>query len=101
MLFMLEALATLYDSALFLILHVSDRPSFPRPLSAQEETKAVSDMLNGDESAAQKLIGITSGWWRTSQKNTPARGSSRRTWSPSAPLASSRRCPPSGPRRGG
>ncbi len=56
MLFMLEALAALYDSALVLILHVSDRPSFPRPLSAQEEAKAVSDMLSGDEAAAQKLI---------------------------------------------
>ena len=56
MLFMLEALAALYDSALILILHVSDRPSFPRPLTAQEEAKAVSDMLNGDGAAAQKLI---------------------------------------------
>jgi RNA polymerase sporulation-specific sigma factor len=56
MLFMLEALAALYDSALVLILSVSDRPSFPRPLSPAEEAKAVRDMLEGDESAAQKLI---------------------------------------------
>lgn len=56
MLFMLEALAALYDSALVLLLHMSDRPSFPRPLTAQEEAEAVSDMLNGDEAAAQKLI---------------------------------------------
>jgi RNA polymerase sporulation-specific sigma factor len=53
---MLEALAALYDSALVFILHVSDRPSFPRPLGAQEEAAAVQAMLSGDEGAAQKLI---------------------------------------------
>jgi len=56
MLFMLEALAALYDSALVLILHVTDRPSFPRPLNAAEESKAIKDMLAGDEAAAHRLI---------------------------------------------
>jgi RNA polymerase sporulation-specific sigma factor len=56
MVFMLEALAALYDSALALILHVADRPSFPRPLNAAEEAQTIRDMLCGDELAAHKLI---------------------------------------------
>jgi RNA polymerase sporulation-specific sigma factor len=56
MLFMLEALASLYESALVLILHIADRPSFPRPLSAEEEAKAIQGMLDGDEVAAHRLI---------------------------------------------
>jgi DNA-binding GntR family transcriptional regulator len=85
MLFMLEALAALYDSALVFILHVSDRPSFPRPLGAQEEAAAVQAMLSGDEGAAQKLIRHNLRWWRTSPRSTSARGLSRRIWCPSAP----------------
>ena len=57
MLFMLEALAAFYDSALVLILHVSDRPSFPRPLKRAGGIQGgFGHAIRQTKSAAQKLI---------------------------------------------
>lgn len=54
--FFLEVLASLYDSVWLLISHVSDRSSFPQPLSAEEEAQTIQKMLEGDSQAAQTLV---------------------------------------------
>lgn len=47
---------SLLSQMLFMILHLTDIDSFPRPLTKDEEEDAVLKMLNGDESAKKLLI---------------------------------------------
>ena len=47
---------SLLSQMLFMILHLTDIDSFPRPLTKDEEDEAVSQMINGDESAKKLLI---------------------------------------------
>lgn len=47
---------SLISQMLFMVLHLTDIDSFPRPLTKQEEDEAILRMINGDESAKKKLI---------------------------------------------
>ena len=49
-------LLNLVESAWTLILHLSARSSFPKPLAAEEEAGLVAQMLSGDARARDKLI---------------------------------------------
>lgn len=51
-----EILLSLAESAWALILHLSARSSFPKPLKPEEEAKLVAQMLEGDSAARDKLI---------------------------------------------
>lgn len=51
-----EMLLSLAQSAWTLILHLSARGSFPKPLGADEEADLIRRMLNGDDAARDKLI---------------------------------------------
>ena len=51
-----EILLYLAESAWTLILHLSARSSFPKPLKAEEEAALVERMLEGDAAARDKLI---------------------------------------------
>ena len=51
-----EILFYLAESAWTLILHLSARTSFPKPLKAEEEEKLVECMLAGDGAARDRLI---------------------------------------------
>lgn len=51
-----DVLLYLAESAWTLVLHLSARNSFPKPLPADEESVLVEKMLNGDCSARDKLI---------------------------------------------
>lgn len=54
---MLDALAGLAISGLiFLVLHVTNAGSFPRPLSAREERECLEKMKRGDKQAKARLI---------------------------------------------
>ncbi|MBQ2978269.1 MAG: RNA polymerase sporulation sigma factor SigK [Clostridia bacterium] len=53
---MLSFFYWLIKDALFFLGMVSGRGNFPKPLSREEERKAITAMQNGDESARQKLI---------------------------------------------
>ena len=54
--FLAEILAYLAESAWTLILHLSARDSFPKPLPADEEKRLVNAMLAGDTFARDSLI---------------------------------------------
>ncbi len=47
---------SLLANMIFLVLHVTDADSFPKPLSDKEEAEAVNGLVNGDEKAKAKLI---------------------------------------------
>lgn len=47
---------TIISNMLFLILHLTDIDSFPRPLSKKEENEAIDQMINGSTQAKQLLI---------------------------------------------
>ena len=49
-------LLALAESACALILHLSARNSFPKPLPEQEETQLIQQMLSGDITARDRLI---------------------------------------------
>jgi len=49
-------LAYLAESVWTLILHLSSRGSFPKPLDAEEEEKLIKSMFAGDTAARDKLI---------------------------------------------
>lgn len=51
-----EALVYLAESAWTLILHLSSKSSFPKPLQPQEEAELVERMLAGDGAARDRLI---------------------------------------------
>ena len=71
---------------LFLALHL-ESGCFPRPLTAREEAAAFSALRAGDAAAREKLIRHNLRLSHTSSKNTTPSPATRRTWSPSAPLA--------------
>lgn len=52
----LDALSCLLGSTFLLIAHISGKASFPMPLDAEEERKAVDRMREGDPEAAKTLI---------------------------------------------
>ncbi|MBQ8507088.1 MAG: RNA polymerase sporulation sigma factor SigK [Clostridia bacterium] len=54
--FIEEALLYLAESAWALILHLSAKSSFPKPLLPEEEAELVEKMLSGDGHARDKLI---------------------------------------------
>lgn len=47
---------SILSNMLFLILHVTDTESFPKPLTAAEEKEAIEGLKNGDEASKNKLI---------------------------------------------
>ena len=47
---------TLISQMLFMILHLTDIDSFPRPLTKEEEDEAIEQMINGDDRAKKLLI---------------------------------------------
>ncbi len=47
---------SLLSNMLFLILHVTDTDSFPKPLTKKEEAELLEKMSQGEESARKKLI---------------------------------------------
>lgn len=51
-----ETLMYLAESAWTLILHLSSKSAFPRPLAAEEEQRLVEGMLAGDSDARDRLI---------------------------------------------
>lgn len=51
-----EILLYLAESAWALILHLSSRSSFPKPLKAEEEAELINRMLEGDSAARDRLI---------------------------------------------
>lgn len=51
-----EALLYLAENAWALILHLSAKSSFPKPLAAEEEAELVEKMMQGDMLARDKLI---------------------------------------------
>lgn len=53
---MLTALLLLLKDALFFLGYVSSRSSFPKPLSSVEESRCLSQMKNGDDTARRSLI---------------------------------------------
>ena len=52
----LEAILWLAENAWTLLLHLSGRSSFPKPLPPAEEKALLDKMLSGDASAGEKLI---------------------------------------------
>lgn len=52
----LEAILWLAENAWTLLLHLSGRSSFPKPLPPAEEKALLDKMLTGDASAGEKLI---------------------------------------------
>ncbi|MDL2206737.1 RNA polymerase sporulation sigma factor SigK [Eubacteriales bacterium OttesenSCG-928-N13] len=54
--FFLEILAGMYDSMLLLISHIAGRSSFPKPLKADEERRAVEGMLAGNTEDFKLLV---------------------------------------------
>ena len=54
--FLEEILLYLAESAWALVLHLSARGSFPKPLKAEEEAELVARMAEGDAAAREKLI---------------------------------------------
>ena len=54
--FLQEILLYLAESAWTLVLHLSARGSFPKPLPAEEEAELVQRMAGGDAAARDKLI---------------------------------------------
>lgn len=46
----------LISQMLFMILHLTDIDSFPRPLTKEEEDEAIEQMINGDDRAKKLLI---------------------------------------------
>ena len=54
--FIEEILLYLAESAWTLVLHLSAKSAFPKPLSAQEEAALVQAMIAGDGAARDKLI---------------------------------------------
>lgn len=54
--FFSEILLYLAESAWTLILHLSAKGSFPKPLSSEEEQRLIEQMFNGDGDARDKLI---------------------------------------------
>lgn len=47
---------TLISQMLFMVLHLTDIDSFPRPLTKDEEEAAICKMINGDNNAKKQLI---------------------------------------------
>lgn len=47
---------SLISQMLFMVLHLTDIDSFPRPLTKEEEESAICKMLNGDNNAKKQLI---------------------------------------------
>ena len=54
--FLPELLMGLSRSGWLLLLHLSAKSSFPKPLEAQEEAALIARMLDGDEAARTRLI---------------------------------------------
>ena len=48
---LLELLSAITTKMLYLILHIENAGSFPKPLSAKEEKKALEQMASGDTEA--------------------------------------------------
>ena len=46
----------LFSNLLVFILHITNAESFPPPLSKKEEAEAIEKMINGSETAKEKLI---------------------------------------------
>lgn len=55
-LMLLELLSAITTKMLYLILHIENAGSFPKPLSAKEEKKALEQMASGDTEAKNRLI---------------------------------------------
>ena len=55
-LMLLELLSAISTKMLYLILHIENAGSFPKPLSAKEEKKALEQMASGDAEAKNRLI---------------------------------------------
>lgn len=53
---LLELLSAISTKMLYLILHIENAGSFPKPLSAKEEKKALEQMASGDAEAKNRLI---------------------------------------------
>ena len=53
---MIQLLSNLFDNFMFLILYISNGASFPKPLTAAEETYYLEKYKNGDEQARDILI---------------------------------------------
>ena len=53
---LLELLSAITTKMLYLILHIENAGSFPKPLSAKEEKKALEQMASGDTEAKNRLI---------------------------------------------
>ena len=53
---LLELLSAISTKMLYLILHIENAGSFPKPLSAKEERKALEQMASGDAEAKNRLI---------------------------------------------
>ena len=53
---LLELLSAITTKMLYLILHIENAGSFPKPLSAKEEKKALEQMASGDTEAKNSLI---------------------------------------------
>ncbi len=47
---------SLFSNLLVFILHITNAESFPPPLSKKEEAEAINEMINGSETAKEKLI---------------------------------------------
>ncbi len=47
---------SLFSNLLVFILHITNADSFPPPLSKKEEAEAIEKMINGSETAKEKLI---------------------------------------------
>lgn len=47
---------SLFSNLLVFILHITNAESFPPPLSKKEEAEAIDQMINGSETAKEKLI---------------------------------------------
>ena len=52
---LLELLSAITTKMLYLILHIENAGSFPKPLSAKEEKKALEQMASGDTEAKNRL----------------------------------------------
>lgn len=49
-------LSQIFSNLVYLALHVTNAGSFPKPLSAEEERRLVTEMENGNQEARCKLI---------------------------------------------
>lgn len=47
---------SLFSNLLVFILHITNAESFPPPLSKKEEAETINEMINGSETAKEKLI---------------------------------------------